>query len=736
MTLKGVLSILILFLLFISGTSISISIGNAAELKPSSSTAATYIFKFKAVPEDIQDALYYNSSWYGMSYYVKKYYWEFTYLTLVSTTIELDVFINYTLNSTFHNDYYSLNLNSSSNYTAFLNLSFSGNYTLHYLTYISHIHNISLNYYFFLFTTVSTGFTSTSNVIRLNNQVRYYNITFPEWYEPFSYLGLTTIMPFNYSSDPAVARQQILQDINSTVIFAAIPIVYPSACGENYILNWAENYGGRYLSNIAPAGAAVAGWFGQSTASGPVENSKWIDTVVVPSIRGYRYWFVEPNFTAVVLAYPRSSVATYTAIVYPGSVNAPYNVSLLDEYGYFSYNEPYYGSDMIYKVISSIPELHISVPSVPGNITLEVIVNYTDGSSLFQYYNLFVYRQPVVSVIELNGTDSDYLIVKEFNVPFLNETGFGLNYNNSQNVSFYLNGKEVNFTQVRQKLLSGNLSALNNITPMIKGLPNPVTLPNSTFYFNYPFGVVENYGLPYFTDYTYGLYDFFEPYKILNWMMFQPNAIQNISGIAGGEWNGLGWFTIKIPKNSQISFTDIFGNPYNLSRKVVDIQNQKLTVNEVLNLSVGSFVYLNNSYPAINAHFNQEFFASSDVAGVKLTISNLIPGWNYLHSVNISYYLNGRVVNEVLGLVKENNTLVCYFSIPASARYFIVNYNTGIPFFGIINVTIQIPVSNFAITLFAFLKYAIFGGGILLFGYIFIWVIHKLYGKGGKNEKQ
>ncbi|MGC8646690.1 MAG: hypothetical protein ACP5T9_04060 [Thermoplasmata archaeon] len=688
------------------------------------------MFRFSALPENISSSLFYNQNLLNVSNmdYSVRFGQEYGVIP-PSVDIKVNVLINYSQSDVFMTKVATVDLNENNNFTVYLNESFAFNDSLHFLSYFTHIYNQS----YLLFFAINTGFSASSGIIFLNNSIYSYNISVPLKYEPFVWAGLYSIMPFNYSSNSTLREQEMQSDVSSYVFDAGYPVVYPYALGEEMIYNWTMNYGGRYLTNIAPEGATVSGWPYQSNVSTPQENGHWIDTFFTPSIRGVNYQFVEPNFTAYVMAYPPGKVSTYTVFIFSGNTASQYNLTLYSNSGYIDYSYPYYGNgkDILYKDISPNPVFHISLPSDSGNVTFEAVVNYTDGNSLFMYSSLFVYQQPRITVVQLNGSSFDYIEIKEYNVPSLNESGFGLNYNNLGNLSIvYPNGTAIPLNSSMS--LGAILGALNkNISLKVNSLPDPVTPPNNSVkqYFSYPFGAVFVDGAPYFSDYAYGLFNNYEPYRLPNWMMFQPTIWHNLYNFSVPSYNGAGWLVLKVPRNSIITFYDIFGNEYLLKQITLNARNSSFSISVINNLKSGYYVFINGSMPDISINFNAPFYGEYGNASGVVVISGFINGLNYSTVAVISYYLNGTQRNITIYLYKVNNTLVGNFTVPASAGYFTVTYNSSIPFIGIIYANANIPISNSAMNVMVMLSYIIFGGLLLLIAYIFIWVRNKLYNR-------
>ena len=709
-----------------------------------------YSFLFRAVPESIPDSLYYEPEMRDASPSALRFGTGIPPSSNTSNAsnalknldIVLNVFINYSVSVEYYTKVTTVHLSSSNNFTSYLNLSFPDNSSLHFLSYFSHIYNQT----YFLFFYINTGFSASSGFLFLNSTQHQYNITVPLKYEPFVWPGLLAIAPYSYSQNQTEKQKELQADALALGLDAGYPMVYSYASNSALIYNWSVDYGGRYLTNIAPEGATVSSWWAQSNITSPQEESHWLTTFFVPGIYGVNHHFVENNFTAYILAYPPGKVSTYTVYVFSGNVSALINTIIYSEYGYMDFQSPYYGNstDILFKEVSTVPIINISLPSASGPVTFEAIVNYTDGTSLFRYDPLYIYTPPKISVIRLCGESYDYLEIKDFD-PYMNETGYGLDYNNLQNVSVVLpNGTEIplsNFSNssVPQNLSSGwssvqNLSSLGNITLKINSLPNPVTAPNWSLrqYFPYPVGAVLVDGLPYFSDYSYGLYNNYEPYSLPNWLLLQPSALHGLYGTPVPAPNGYGWEVLKVPHGSSVSLVDIFGNPIPLTNEYL---SQNASLSGLYNITSGYFVTLNATFPTITINFDKPFFGVHANATGSIVISGLLKGLSYSHTAMIVYQYMGREVNITIPLSEANGTLVGRFSVPASAGYFIVVYNSTVPFIGVVIAGAGIPVSQFGADLIAMLPYLVFGGLLVLLAYIFIRVMNKLYNReeGGKK---
>jgi len=712
-----------------------------------------YSFLFRAVPESIPDSLYYEPEMRDASPSALRFGTGIPPSSNTSNAsnalknldIVLNVFINYSVSVEYYTKVTTVHLSSSNNFTSYLNLSFPDNSSLHFLSYFSHIYNQT----YFLFFYINTGFSASSGFLFLNSTQHQYNITVPLKYEPFVWPGLLAITPYSYSQNQTEKQKELQADALALGLDAGYPMVYSYASNSALIYNWSVDYGGRYLTNIAPEGATVSSWWSQSNITSPQEESHWLTTFFVPGIYGVNHHFVENNFTAYILAYPPGKVSTYTVYVFSGNVSALINNIIYNEYGYMDYQSPYYGNstDILFKEVSTVPIINISLPSASGPVTFETIVNYTDGTSLFRYDPLYIYTPPKISVIRLCGESYDYLEIKDFD-PYMNETGYGLDYNNLQNVSVVLpNGTEIplstysNFSNssVPQNLSSGwssfhNLSSLGNITLKINSLPNPVTAPNWSLrqYFPYPVGAVLVDGLPYFSDYSYGLYNNYEPYSLPNWLLLQPSALHGLYGTPVPAPNGYGWEVLKVPHGSSVSLVDIFGNPIPLRSEYL---SQNASLSGLYNITSGYFVVLNSTLPTITINFDEPFFGIHANATGTIVITGILKGLSYSHTATIVYQYMGREFNITAPLSEANGTLVGRFSVPASAGYFIVVYNSTIPFIGVVTAGAGIPVSQFGADLIAILPYLVFGGLLVLLAYIFIRVMNKLYNReeGGKK---
>ncbi|MGC9138694.1 MAG: hypothetical protein ACP5G5_06815 [Thermoplasmata archaeon] len=706
-----VISFLFISLIFLPFSFSSVSPGEGQ---------AVYTFIFRAVPENVASALYYNPWLENHSAVYTARFGSTAVPSIPGLSVVVNAFLNYTLNGTYHLRTANLTLDYGNNYTSWLNVSLPQNATPRYLSYFTRIYNQT----YFLVFAVNTGFTATSGILFLNGSHRY-TVEVPLRYEPFVWSGLLSI------ADAGVTNATVLS--NDAVLawfYAGLPNIYYYAGNSTQLYAWARDYGARYLTGIAPAGSTVSGWPYQGNTSVPQENGHWLTLFVSPSIRGVNYTFVEHDFRVLVLAYPGARVSTYTLFVFSGDIASRYDTDLYTDFGMVNYASPYYGngSDILFKSVSPTPEFSVSVPEGSGNITLEAVVNYTDGNSLFQYMPLYVYARPAVTVVQLNGTDYDYLSIREFSPPSVADPGFGLRYNNTQNLTVVLpNGTQVTFQNITKVL---TLSNLTNLSLGISSLPNPVTLPDRSVPpdFPYPLGSVLCDGVPVYSDRAYGLYNFYEPYRLPNWMMFQASVLRGMFGMQSAEPNGVGWSLLRVPVAHNITLVDIFGRPYDLRPVQLDASNS--SVSRIFGHGGGYHIYLRGGIPVVKIVFDSAVYGPSETATGAVEISGLISGLNYSRTAVLYYYAGGLPRTEVLSLVYVNGTLVGRFSVPASSGAVYVVYNSTVPFIGIVKGSAVIPAGQFIFDLFRVLPYFVFGALLLLIAYILVWVKKKLYNRG------
>jgi len=411
----------------------------------------------------------------------------------------------------------------------------------------------------------------------------------------------------------------------------------------------------------------------------------WINAIFTNTITSYNYSYILPNFSAKILAFP--SVSTYKISIYNGDLLPEFYVNRLSLFN--SINIP--GSESILNMSQTNPIFQISLNDSITGFTI-----FVSAGNLTDAYYFQIYKTPKLHIMDLIGVNSTIFISE--NSTF-KDIGFGSDsINNSQNIN-----------------ISGNYNYIN-----INGFKDPISAPNYTYpYFDYPIGpIFVNNSLIFALDILY-LYDFYEPYKMAEYMLVQSNQIlKNFKNMFDlYYYNGSeNFIELKTDAMGEIKIYDLFGNLINGSSYYLDLNKHVIKIGELDDLRAQyEFLNIKKIVPLIKVIKNG--------AIINITVQNIsnIQDADINKTLNIAYFVDNDPNIYRLNMSKGPGYYYISFRAPKEIDELIVKYNSSNIFTQNVSVTFlfkmyQTP-ENYSFLYFLFiilllvLAVIIIGGG-------------------------
>ncbi|MGC8496926.1 MAG: hypothetical protein ACP5NL_02875 [Thermoplasmata archaeon] len=367
----------------------------------------------------------------------------------------------------------------------------------------------------------------------------------------------------------------------------------------------------------------------------------WINAVFTNTITAYNYTYILPNFSAKILAYPAAS--SYKISIYKGNLMPEFYINRLSLFK--TINMPDYKS--ILNISQTNPIFQISLNHSITDFTI-----FVSAGNLTDAYYFQIYKAPKLKVMDLMGINSTIFISENST---LKDTGFGSdNINNSQNIN-----------------ISGNQDHIN-----IYGFKNPICAPNYTYpYFDDPIGpIFVNNSLIFALDILY-LYDFYEPYKMGEYMLVQSNQIlENFRNMFDFYYYNGSENTIELKTNAsgEVKIYDLFGNLINGSSYYIDLNKQVIKISELDHLEAQyEFLNVKKIVPLIKV------FKEGDILNITAqNISNL-QDISINRTLKIEYSVNNNLYVCRLNMSKGPGYYYASFRLQKQVGELVVNYNSS-----------------------------------------------------------